>query len=349
MHLLKNFALSASLLLAACSFNRTTDRHPSDYVEIDNPGQTMSPDAPAKIWVPRSYVEKGVPRGGDLVKAGTEKVMQTFRKTPTQPQQSVPVQQSAVAAAVIPSSAPVNQQTALFQPSPVRAPITAVTPSMVKNRIALFELGQNGLVQPLYDNMRRTGMGGLLDPAQTALLAQYATITNAAEKASFATRLQQDYGANTLIYLSAPDGVAPGKTIFAEFYDTMGGGLVRKFDAVIPLSLGSEQSDKDAAVAAIMTTFTGKIKDLATLLPWYGRITAVEGRRAYIAAGKEAGISIGQILKLYHNGKFVQGLGYAPGERVGTMVVEGFVGPNGSFGTIQEGQGVQAADVISIE
>jgi hypothetical protein len=197
--------------------------------------------------------------------------------------------------------------------------------------------------------MRRTGMGGLLDPTQTALLAQYATITNEAEKAAFAMRLQQDYGANTLIYLSAPDGVVPGKTIFAEFCDTMGGGVVRKFDAVIPLSLGSEQADRNAAVAAIMTTFTEKIKELAALLPWYGRITAVEGRRAYIAAGKEAGISIGQMLKIYHNGKFVQGLGYAPGERVGTMVVDGFVGPNGSFGTIQEGQGVQATDVVAIE
>jgi hypothetical protein len=224
-----------------------------------------------------------------------------------------------------------------------------VIPSAVKNRIAFLEIGQNGLVQPLYENMRRTGMGGLLDPAQTALLAQYATITNEAEKAAFATRLQQDYGANTLIYLSAPDGVAPGKTIFAEFYDTMGGGVVRKFDAVIPPSLGTEQADRNAAVAAIMTTFTEKIKELAALLPWYGRITVVEGRRAYIAAGKEAGISVGQILKIYHNGKFVQGLGYAPGERVGTMVVEGFVGPNGSFGTIQEGQGVQATDVVAIE
>ena len=349
MRLLKVLTLSASLLLAACAGNREVTGPPAGYVEIDNPAQTLSPDAPAKIWVPRSYVEKGVPRGSELIKKGTEKVMQSFRQSPPQAQPLVPVQQPVAAAAVIPYSAPVNQQTAVSQPSVVRAPITAVPPSTVKNRIALLELGHNGLVLPLYENMRRTGMGGLLDPTQTALLAQYATITNEAEKAAFATRLQQDYGANTLIYLSAPDGVAPGKTIFAEFYDTMGGGVVRKFDAVLPSSLGTDQADKDAAVAAIMVKFTEKIKELAALLPWYGRITAVDGRRAYIAAGKEAGISIGQMLKIYHNGKFVQGLGYAPGERVGTMVVEGFVGPNGSFGTIQEGQGVQATDVVSNE
>jgi hypothetical protein len=346
LRLLKAFLLSATLLLAACAGNRNKTGPPAGYVEIDNPGQTLSPDAPAKIWVPRSYVESGIPRGGELIKKGTEKVMQNFRKTPPQPQQAVSVQQPVAAAAVLPSSAPVNLQTAVSLPSAVRAPIMVLPPSTLKNRIALLELGQNILVQPLYENMRRTGMGGLIDPTLTAFLAQYATITSEAEKAAFATRLQQDYGANTLIYLSAPDGVAPGKTIFAEFYDTMGGGLVRKFDAVIPLSLGSEESERKAAIAAIMTTFTEKIKELAALLPWYGRITAVEGRRAYIAAGKEAGMSVGQVLKIYHNGKFVQGLGFAPGERVGTMVVEGFVGPNGSFGTIQEGQGAQATDVV---
>ena len=311
-------------------------------------------------------MEKGVPRGGDLVKAGSEKVMQTFRKPSPQTPQTLPGQKQAVAAASLSvpanqqaavavganSSIPVNQQ-AVTAPLPQsfagRAQITALPPSAVKNRIALLEIGQNGLVLPLYENMRRSGMGGLLDPAQTALLAQYATITNETEKAAFAARLQQDYGANTLIYLSAPDGVAPGKTTIAEFYDTMGGGVVRKFDAVLPIGLGPEEADKKAAVAAIMTTFTEKIRELAALLPWYGRITAVEGRRAYIAAGKEAGISIGQTLKIYHNGKFVQGLGYAPGERVGTMVVEGFVGPNGSFGTIQEGQGAQVTDVVAVE
>lgn len=349
MRLLNAFAISTSLLLAACAFNRTTEGPPKDYVEIDNPALTTSQNEPAKIWVPRSYVENGMPRGGDLVKEGAEKVIQSFHQSPPQAQPVIPAQQPAAGAAVIPSSAPMNQQAALSQPSVVGAPITALPPSTVKNRIALLEIGKNGLVLPLYENMRRTWMGGVLDPSQTALLAQYATITNEAEKAAFATRLQQDYGTNTLIYLSAPDGVAPGKTIFAEFYDTMGGGLVRKFDAVLPSTLGSEEADRNAAIAAIMTTFTEKIKELAVLLPWYGRITAVEGKRAYIAAGKESGICIGQTLKIYHNGKFVQGLGYAPGERVGTMVVEGFVGPNGSFGSLQEGQGVQATDVVSIE
>jgi hypothetical protein len=328
----------------------------------------MYPNAPAKIWVPRSYVESGIPRGGELVKEGTEKVIQTLHKPAPQPEQPEPSQQPVVAAAPQSLSVPAKQQAAsemapissipvnqrlvaapLPQTFSDRLTAPAGATSALKIRIALLELGQNGLALPLYEDMRRTGMEGVLDPSQTALLAQYATITNESEKAAFAMRLQQDYGANALIYLSAPEGVAAGKTIVAEFYDTMGGGLVRKFEAVIPFGLGPDEADKKTAVTAIMTTLTEKIQGLAALIPWYGRITAVDGKRAYIAAGKEAGMCIGKILKIYKNGKFVQGLGYAPGERVGTLKVEGFVGPNGSFGTIVEGQEVQATDVVSSE
>ena len=169
------------------------------------------------------------------------------------------------------------------------------------------------------------------------------------QKAAFATRLQQDYGANALILLSAPEGVASGKTINAEVYDTMGGGLLRRFDAVISSNDGAEPADRNSGAAPALAAFTEKIRELVAVLPWYGRITAVEGNRAYIAAGKEAGLTIGQLLHIYHNGKFMKGLGYAPGELIGTLALQGFVGPNGSFGTIQEGHEVQATDVVSIE
>ncbi|MGD0844976.1 MAG: hypothetical protein ABSA06_11495, partial [Geobacteraceae bacterium] len=68
-----------------------------------------------------------------------------------------------------------------------------------------------------------------------------------------------------------------------------------------------------------------------------------------IAAGREVGLSIGQLLHIYHSGRFMKGLGYAPGELIGKLVVQGFVGPNGSFGQITEGQGVQATDLVSAE
>jgi hypothetical protein len=229
-----------------------------------------------------------------------------------------------------------------------RAPAPAVAIPAVKSRIAIIDVGQNGLAQPLYENMRRGAIGSVLDPTQTAFLTQYAATSNEAEKAAFATRLQQDYGANEVIYLSAPDGVASGKAIIAEVYDAMGGGLLSRFEAVITMNDG-EQAGRNAALLPALASLTDKIKELVALLPWYGRITVVEGSRAYIAAGKEAGLPIGQFLHIYRNGKFMKGLGYAPGEQVGTMVVQGFIGPNGSFGVIREGQGIQPSDLVSAE
>ncbi len=364
LRLLKALFLAVSLLLAACAANQATSGPPAGYVEIDNPALTMSPDAPAKIWVPKSYVESGIPRGGELVKKGAEKVVQSF-KAPAKGEPTAAAQQLTAAPAAPPAPLPMERQTTVVAGAPPISPAiqqpVAVAPQPYagrdaaaaavapKTRFAILELGQNGLARLLYDNLRRAALGGLLDPGQTAFLAQYSTITNDQEKASFAVRLQQEYGANAVIFLSAPDGVEPGKTIYAEVYDAMAGGLLRKFDTTLPFSLGTEQAERNAAIAAAMTGFTEKLKELAALLPWYGRITVVEGNRVYIAAGKEAGLCTGLVMKVYHNGKFVKGLGYAPGERIGTLVVEGFVGPNGSFGTIKEGQGIQTGDVVSIE
>ncbi len=320
------------LLLAACAGNRSATKPASnDYVEVENPFQTMAPGAPATVWVPRSSVEESaVPRGKELVKEGAAQLLN--KQHPPQEGAQVPQQTSA------PTPAPAASRAVVAEPAPA-----------VKSRIALLEFGKNGLAQPLNEDLRRAAAGVMLDPAQAAFLAQYATITNQAEKGAFAKRLQQDYGVNVVAYVAAPDGIAPGKTIAAEVFDAMGGGLLRRLDAVIPPFAAADTAARDAAVAKALSTLTGGVKDLVALLPWYGRITAVEGNRAYIAAGREVGLRVGQMLKVYHDGKFVDGLGFAPGEQIGTLQIGGFVGPNGSFAAIKEGQAVRAADVVSVE
>ncbi len=336
MRSLKVIVSSVCLLLAACAGNRSATAPTSnDFVEVENPFQTMSPGQPASVWVPRSSVEgSAVPRGKELVKQGAEQLLHADKQSA--PQEGSPARQQT-ASATAPSPA-AGRVAVAVEPAPA-----------VKSRIALLELGQNGLVHPLNEDLRRAAIGVMLDPAQAAFLAQYATITNQAEKGAFAKRLQQDYGVNVVVYVTAPDGAAPGKTLTAEVFDAMGGGLLRRLDAAIPPFAAADQAARDAAVAKALTTLTGGIKDLVALLPWYGRITAVEGNRAYIAAGREVGLRVGQVLKVYHDGKFVDGLGFAPGEQVGTLQIGGFVGPNGSFAAIKEGQGVRAADVVSVE
>ena len=72
----RTLALLGLVFLAGCA-GASVQTPPQDYVEIDNPGLTMSPNAPATIWVPRSYVESGAPRGGELAKRGYDAVMGT--------------------------------------------------------------------------------------------------------------------------------------------------------------------------------------------------------------------------------------------------------------------------------
>ncbi len=122
MRLLKAFVLSACLILAACAGNRQTTGSPDDYVEIDNPGFTMSPGAPEKIWVPRSYVESGIPRGSEIIKKGTDKVIQSFSGTSPQPQPAASQEQPANAAATPSSTVAANQQTAGAVVSPLSIP-----------------------------------------------------------------------------------------------------------------------------------------------------------------------------------------------------------------------------------
>lgn len=329
MRILKLVLLSGCCLLTACAGSRSaTVSSPVDYVEIDNPAVTMSNNAPATIWVPRRYVESGVPRGGEIIKSEKDKVPGSFKQSPRQ-------------APAVP---------AVDAPLPIeKIQTVANTAPTVRNQLALLEIGENGLRQPFYEKIRRVAMGPIFDPDQMAFLPQYPTITDQREKGALAQRMQKDHGVNVMIYVSAPGGVAPGKVLVAEVFDPMGGGLLRRFAAVIPLNTGTDQITGNSAIESALLVLTEKVRDLIALLPWYTRIKAVEGNRAYLPAGKEAGLRIGQALRVYHGGQFVEGLGFAPGESAGSLEVSGFVGPNGSYCLIKEGQIVQATDVVSVE
>jgi hypothetical protein len=336
LHLLKVTVLSGCLFLAACAGKRSTTA-PTDWVEVDNPYITMTKDAPDKIWVPRSYAEGGVPRATEVVKMGVDKVM------PSKASPQTPSPAPATPAVVASSNPPPRQP----PPAVANAPYPA-TPVVLKHRVVVLEIGQNGLLQTMQEQLNRAGIALVADPAQAMFLAQSAQLAGPEGKGSFAVRLQQDYNVNEVIYVSAA-GLAPGKSVTAEVYDTMGGGLLRGFDAVIPVYKETDQGAKTAAVAEALTVITAKVKELFPNLPWYSRISAVNGNRAYITAGKEAGLRVGQTLKIYRGGKFMKGLGFAPGSKIGVLEVDGFVGPNAAFCAIKDGQGIEAADVVSSE
>lgn len=67
--------LTAALLFSGCAARTQQAINTDDFVEIDNPFVGDSPDANPKIWVQRKSVDRGLPRGGELLKQGYDKVV----------------------------------------------------------------------------------------------------------------------------------------------------------------------------------------------------------------------------------------------------------------------------------
>lgn len=320
---MRNYGISIVLplflfLLSACAGNKAATLPPDGYVEIENPAFTMSKDAPATIWVPRSDVETGVPRGGELLRKGYEAVKQEAT-----------------------SNAPTHHINS-------KAPQAAANPSTIKSRIVALEVGQNGLLPPFREKLKSASAGILLEP-DLGSIASFGSITGQEERLSLSKRLSQDLSSNLVLFIMAPDQVAPGKKLVIEIHDAMGGGVLRQVVAIIPAYDVADQTARDAAVALALASVTGKVREVVALVPWYGRIVAMDGERVYINAGKEAGINIGQKLKIFRGGKFVEGLGFAPNEMIGTLIIQGFAGPNGAYGVVKDGQHVRITDLVAGE
>jgi len=318
------------LIFSGCAANREAVSAPGDYVEIDNPAFTMSPGASPTIWVPRSDVESGVPRGSELVEKGYESLRgnPSAGATPQAPQQ---------AAASVPPAAQ----------APV--PVKTATAPRVRNRIFTIEIGQNGLLARFNEEMRKAPAEIVIDPARAAVVARYASVATPSERAALAVKLQDDFSANLVLFLSVPEGISSGRAVTVEIFECNGGTLVRSLNAEIQPYAPADKAAREAALSAALRKLAEEAKDVASLLPWYGKVVAVEGERVYISAGKESGLLIGRILNVYRSGKVMEKLGFVPGQRTGILEITGFVGTDGAFGVVKQGAKAQAADLVGTE
>lgn len=318
------------LMLSGCAANRETVSAPGDYVEIDNPAFTMSPGAPPTIWVPRSDVESGVPRGGELVEKGYASLRgnPSAGTTPQAPQQ-------ATASALQAAQAQVS--------------VKAATAPRIRNRIFTIEIGQNGLLVPFNEEMSNAPAEIMVDPARAAVVARYASVATPVERAALAVKLQEDFGATLVLFLSAPAGISAGGSVTVEIFECNGGTLVKSLNAAIQPYVPADKAAREAALSATLRRLAGEVKDVASLVPWYGKVVAVDGERVYINAGKESGLVIGRILNVYRSGKVMDKLGFVPGQRTGILEITGFVGTDGAFGVVKQGAKAQPADLVGIE
>lgn len=317
-------------ILTGCAANREAASSPGDYVEIDNPAFTMSPNAPPTIWVPRSYVESGVPRGGELVEKGYESLRGNVSGGGTQ---QAPQQAAAPAPQAPQAAVPVK---------PAAAP-------RVRNRIFTVEIGRNGLLSRFNEEMKKAPAEIMIDPARAAFVARYAAVATPSERAELAVKLQEDFSANLVLFISAPAGISPGGSISVEMYECNGGTLVRSLSAELQPYAPADKAAQEAALSAVLRRLAEEVKAVASLVPWYGKVVAVDGERVYINAGKESGLATGRILNVYRSGKVMEKLGFVPGQRTGILEITGYVGTDGAFGVVKQGAKAQASDLVGIE
>ena len=86
----------------------------------------------------------------------------------------------------------------------------------------------------------------------------------------------------------------------------------------------------------------------AGMIQRYGLVVAVDGARVYFNLGRDSGVTPGQQLKVYRGGTLVEGLGLAPGELVGTVEFQGYVG-TGGYGLIKNGAKLRINDLVGVE
>lgn len=83
MRIERCLAVASLCLVTGCAGVATSSdaQKNNGYVEIANPAATMSPGAPATIWVPREYTESGVQRGSVLIKKGYDAVVNEIKES----------------------------------------------------------------------------------------------------------------------------------------------------------------------------------------------------------------------------------------------------------------------------
>jgi hypothetical protein len=208
-----------------------------------------------------------------------------------------------------------------------------------------MESGQNGLIAPFSDQVKVLGVGVPVDLSVKGNLSSVAANEN--ERPAFAGELWKDNVASVLVVVAATDGVGGGQSLVADIYDGIEKSRLSRVATVIPSPAGSDKVSRDASLSAALADLSLRVGDVVNLTPWYGRIFAVEGERVYLNAGRESGIQIGQKLKVYRGGKVIPGIGFDPGNLVTTLEIAGFVGTNGSYGVVRDGQSVSLSDTVS--
>jgi hypothetical protein len=97
-----------------------------------------------------------------------------------------------------------------------------------------------------------------------------------------------------------------------------------------------------------------RLVELGAKLDWVGRVAKIIGNKVYINAGRQSGVSIGDILKVITEGHEIFDpetgalIGVSKGQVKGTLEVVDFFGPDGSVSVLHSGGSVTEGDFVEL-
>jgi len=128
----------------------------------------------------------------------------------------------------------------------------------------------------------------------------------------------------------------------------------RFFSTDVETKLSYRQELLRYAVRVAIRKAITPIMDMSAKLDWVGRVARIVGSKIYLNAGRESGLSIGDILKVMTEGTDIFDpdtgalIGVSKGEVKGTLELIDYFGPDGSIAILHSGGSVLEGDFVML-
>ncbi len=209
-------------------------------------------------------------------------------------------------------------------------------------------LGQSGAVNPATAAQAGKILG--LNAIVTGSISQFGVKTEGKDYGVYKQKIQK---AECTVDVRVVD-TTTGQLLFA---DSGSGVFEKKISEVFGLGQRGgydETMGQNALRSAIVKFMDNLVRQLQTV-EWSGRIAKISGSNAYINAGKDVGLNIGDVLGVYSLGEKIYDpethvlLGREEGQMRGELMVTGYVGRNLTKVVIKSGMGLKVNDVVKLK
>ena len=209
-------------------------------------------------------------------------------------------------------------------------------------------LGRSGSINP--DTAAKAGEVLGLNAIVTGSISQFGVKTEGKDYGFYKQKVQK---AECTVDVRVVDATT-GQILFA---DSGAGVFEKKISEVLGLGQrgGYDETMGQNALRASITQFMDNLIQQLQSVEWSGRIAKVSGTTVYINAGRDVGLKVGDVLRVYSLGEEIYDpqthvlLGREEGPFKGELLVSGHMGNNLTKASIQSGMGFALNDIVKLK